>query len=407
MNATQTIKTYRDLFTAAHPVRRNVVLLNLFAILRNAVFVLPILVPFYNHIGLTFQQFLIGEAAFAAVMVLMEVPSGWVADLWQRKLTIAVGVLIDALALFMLMIADSFWMTVAAQATMGVGLSLSTGTVSALLYDSLAAYRLQGKFRQLEGFRHGLGMYAVGGASLVGGFLYQIDPHLPFVFDIAGCALAAVCALLVVEPARIKEEVHGNALLDMAQTLKYAFHGHKEVACIILFMAVLFGTTQAGMWTQQPYYIALGLSEAWFGVFTAIGFLLSGLAGQYGHVLERRARDGKILPLIWLGVTICYTASGFALGYHAIALLFCSSISYGLTFPIIQDAINRRVASARRATIISAANLAARFVFIPLSFVIGGIADTYGITNALLVLSVFLLTGGSFGIACLKKHGLC
>ena len=71
---------------ATFPVGRNIALLNGFSAARSALFLLPVVVPYFgDHVGLSFRETLLTEAAFAATMVLTEVPSGWLAGHWRRK----------------------------------------------------------------------------------------------------------------------------------------------------------------------------------------------------------------------------------------------------------------------------------------------------------------------------------
>ena len=56
---------------------RNIRLLELQDILQGMLFVVPVIVPYYrDEIGLSFQDFLIGQAVFAFIAVALEVPSG-------------------------------------------------------------------------------------------------------------------------------------------------------------------------------------------------------------------------------------------------------------------------------------------------------------------------------------------
>ena len=71
---------------------RNTVLLNGYTALRNLQLIIPVFVPFcMGHIGLSFHEIVLSEAAFAATMVLIEIPSGWLADHWQRRRVMILG----------------------------------------------------------------------------------------------------------------------------------------------------------------------------------------------------------------------------------------------------------------------------------------------------------------------------
>lgn len=382
---------------------RNITLLNIHNVLIGLVFVLPVLVPFYQDRGLGFREFMIGEAVFSAIVILMEVPSGWLSDVWRRRLVLALAAVTHVIGWTTLMLAETFLMTVIAQGILGIGVSLVSGTNSALLYDSLQELGREDEYRRREGKRHAVGLYAVAGAAVAGGALYQIAPNLPIALTIVACVAAFVVALLMVEPGRHRVAAHSNPFADMARTFVYAVHGHREIAGIIILSAVLFAGTKMLMWAQQPYYIMLGMPEIWFGVFAAIGFFLGGLGGHFGHLVDGRLGNiGALLVFMAAMIAFCATAALWP-GYHAIPLLLAGSMIFGFGWPRVQAAINNRVDGSRRATILSAASLTVHIVAIPL-FVLMGWADEHaGITVTLLILAGVIAAGGLVGMALIRR----
>ena len=182
---------------------RDIRLLNIAKTAHNAIFIMPVMVPYYQYqIGLTFQELLLGEAIFAIVIVAMEVPSGWLADVWRRKSVLQLGFFLNVFCYLLLWLADGFWMAITAQALIGVGISFLSGADVALLYDRLAEEDKTDDFRRLEGQRHGLGLYGLAFASVIGGLLYVVLPDLPILLTALMEFIAGVCAILVTEPAR-------------------------------------------------------------------------------------------------------------------------------------------------------------------------------------------------------------
>ncbi len=336
---------------------RNTKLLFAFTICLSIIPLFPVVVLFYhNQIGLSFHQFMIGEIIFSAIVVLMEVPSGWISDIWKRKYVLALGAALSGAGYVALALAGSFWDAVAGQALIGFGVSFVSGTIGALLYDDLLHHGKEEDFRRLEGKRHGTGLYVVGISSVAGGFLYVFDPYLPVWICALANFLCVPVALIMDEPPRVKKVVEGHPLKDMAQVVLFSIRDNKELAALILFVAILYGGTQAGMWMQQPYYIALNIPEEWFGVFAAVGFLIGGTGGYFGHLLERWFRPVHILTGLWLIVIAFWALSGAALWYHGLALMMISTAAFGIGWPVVQDAANKRIDSSRRATVLSSAS---------------------------------------------------
>ncbi len=372
--------------------RRNIFLINAFTVFTNMSFLIAVIVPYYrDQMGLTFQDFLIGEAAFAAVVVLLEVPSGWISDVWHRKYTLALAAVFEIIGYGCLLLGKGLLLAIVAQGIIGIAISLISGTNTALLYDSLLSEGREGEFRAREGKRSGLGFYSVGAASIVSGFLYSLDHRLPLWMSLISLSLALLMACLMVEPDRHKKQPEKHPIADMIDTGRYALHGHPEIGMIILFSAVMFCSTKMIMWPQQPYYMAMHLPEQIFGVLMAAGFGMAGLSSHLGHKLDGKISSVKALAIVWLvAVLVCLGASAH-LGWSGVALLMIGGTClYGIGAPRVSEAINRRVGSERRATILSTQSLMVSLFFIPVGFVIGWISEHHGVQGALLGIAGWL-----------------
>ncbi|QQG36651.1 MAG: MFS transporter [Micavibrio aeruginosavorus] len=378
---------------------RNTRLILMMQCCQSAIFFLPVLILYYqDEIGLTFKDFMIIEAIFCATVIAMEVPSGWLSDLWSRKHTLAAGLFFTASGFSWLFLADSFADATFGEILTGIGVSLISGTNSAMLYDSLLQDGRQEYYRRLEGLRHGCSLYSLAFASLTGGFLYQINHSLPVMLTALAQTMGMFCALIMVEPIREYKEAERHPIADMFDTMKYALHGHKEIAGVIFFAMVIFTSTKIMLWVQQPYYQLLELPEAWYGLFTAAGFFLGGLGGHLGHMLDGHVRNRTMFLFMLILVVCACLIAGTIKNIAVTPMLLIGSVMWGFGWPRVQSAINMRVSSERRATILSTASLMINLAFIPIGPVMGLITDIWGIQQALLVLGLFILAGGGLSL---------
>lgn len=375
---------------------RNIRLLELYGVFLNALFIMPVFIPFYrDRIGLTFQDFLIGEAVFAAVIVALEVPSGWLADVWKRKNVMIVSCLFWIAGFGLLAFADNLPITIVAQAIIGIAVSLSSGTCSAMLFDSLAADARADAYSRFEGRRMAMLMYSIAGSSIIGGFMYAFDPMLPLLATIA-CAFPALgCCIALHEPPRLKSAVQGHPLRDMMITLRYALHGHKEIAFIIIFAGLLFSGTKLIMWSQQPYYMALDLPEYVFGMLIAGGFTLGGISSQLSHRLDGKTSNIRALFASLVAALCVCILCAVHVGLHGVVLLMVGGTCiYGIAMPRVNNAINMRIASDRRATVLSTVNLLRELLFIPLGLIVGWMTTHIGIHTGLWSITAWLALAG-------------
>ena len=364
---------------------RNIRLLYLFTLCVNSVFILPVILPFYqSQIGLTFHDFLIGESVFAAGLILFEVPTGWIADRWGRKHTMMAGAAWYIVCLYLLMTANSFWDTVVAQGAISLAICLISGANSAFLYDTLLSAGKESDYRRHEGFRFGLQLYGCAFASVVGAYLYTIAPTLPFQVEMGCLVIGAFCCFLMTEPERHKHIAPHHPLKDMKDTLVYVLAGHRDIAAIIILMTLVFSTTKIAMWSIQAYTSLLGLPESYNGWIIAIVMLIGALSGHFSHRIFPRLQGRQVLYAMLALLVVTLSLAGWLQSYLGLALLGMEAFVYGFAAPRVQESLNQMADSGRRATILSAANLTTSIGFIPFSQLIGLTTDHYGIGMALI-----------------------
>jgi len=376
-------------------VDRNIRLLEAHSVCVNMAFVIPVILPFYrDQMGLSFQDFLLGESAFAAVLVLLDVPCGWLSDVWKRKHVLALSTLLELTGYALLLVSHSLAMAALAQSVIGVGICLLNGTNTSILYESLMVAGREGEYRKREGRRAGLGLYGIAFASIAGGLMYPYMHPLPVLLTVLVFTGALIIACMVDEPERHRRRPEKHPVLDVIETTRYAL-AHPQVGLIIFFAAVMFCSTKVIMWTQQSYYMAMGIHESLYGVLMAVGFCLGGLSSQLGHRFDGKVSSIKALALIWgMALAVCLGAS-VSLGWHGVALLMIGGTClYGIAAPRVSEAINRHVSSDRRATVLSTQSLLVSLMFIPVSTALGRISAAYGVQAVLVSIACWLGVAG-------------
>ncbi|MCB9809923.1 hypothetical protein H6771_03045 [Candidatus Peribacteria bacterium] len=94
----------------------------------------PIMVLYQLQlIGMSMTQVMLGEAAFAASLVLLEVPTGIVADKYGRRTSLLLGRGIHAIGILLFALSQSFGGIILSQVIAGLGLALESGADDALL----------------------------------------------------------------------------------------------------------------------------------------------------------------------------------------------------------------------------------------------------------------------------------
>src|SRR5665811_1353610 len=113
--------------------------------------VMPVVVLFYQDNGMGMQKIFILKAIYSVAVVFMEIPSGWMADVWGRKKTLILGSILGSAGFLVYSFSYGFLAFEVAEIILGIGHSFVSGADSAMLYDSVKADNKTDKYTKEEG----------------------------------------------------------------------------------------------------------------------------------------------------------------------------------------------------------------------------------------------------------------
>ena len=98
---------------------------------------MPIIWLFYEENGLTITDLFVIQAIYSVTIALIEIPSGYVADVLGRKNSMVIGTFFGFLGILTYSLSFGFDGFLLAALCLGVGQSFISGSDTALMYDSL------------------------------------------------------------------------------------------------------------------------------------------------------------------------------------------------------------------------------------------------------------------------------
>ena len=155
------------------PVKSAPRLLSIANSLVNALFFLPVVMLFYNYKGLSMGDFFLIQGIFSLAVFVLEIPTGYIGDLFSRKHTLIIGNFIWIAGYLIWIFGKGFWAVLSGELIFAVTLSLISGTVEAYLYDLLKKRHKEEKFHQKYAKMEMLGNLMLTISTLTGAFIYQ------------------------------------------------------------------------------------------------------------------------------------------------------------------------------------------------------------------------------------------
>ncbi|MCA9373896.1 MFS transporter [Candidatus Peregrinibacteria bacterium] len=365
---------------------------------------LPILVLFYQEQGLSMFQIVSLQAIFSVTVLLTEVPSGYLADVIGRKKSLIMGAILAALGLGIYSIANGFVELLFAEITLGIAAGFTSGADAALLYDSLLELQKEEQYQKIFGKYMAIGNFAEGIASILGGFLALISLRTPVIAQAYVYLLAIPVAFSLKEPAKKVYHIAEGNLKEILNAAKYALIENKEVKWLLLFGAFIGTSTFTVIWFIQPYWKEMNIPLEYFGILWALLQFTTGGFSIIAHKFSKKIRLLHILTFLVILDIAAFIAIGFYQALWGALIFFIFYMVRGIKTPILDDAMNKRIPSHRRATILSIQSLCMRLSFAIIGPFIGWIADVYTMSQAFyMAAAIFLILIGSTLIG-LKKN---
>jgi predicted MFS family arabinose efflux permease len=361
----------------------------------------PVLILFYTANGLNPTQIFTIQAAFHLAVLLLEVPSGYLADVIGRKKTLVFGSIFFPLGLALYTAGHSFAAFVFAEVVLAVSVSMRSGCDSALLFDSLSQLGREGEYKRFEGRCALVARTGTAVSSVAGGLLATVFLRLPFLVNVAGALFMPPLALSLAEPEREKRRSK-NPMRDILHICRYCLQ-QPHIRPVVLFCGLLMASQLTALWAYFLLYQELGIGVGWFGVLFAVFQLAGALGGARAHAFSERfgARTALFLTLL---SPIFYVLLGVLPSVWLLPLLPANALLWNLAYPVLLERLNLAVASDVRATVLSLASMAGSVMFIVVSPLFGRLVDALSLSAAFVALGCTFLMAGAPLLAAMLRH---
>ncbi len=344
----------------------------------------PVIVLFWQDHGLSLTHITILQSVFALLMTLLEVPSGYIADVYGRKRTLVLGSLGVAGGAGIYWFAGGYGWFLIAEVLFASGFAMVSGADSAWLYDLLKAERRENEYQRVWGTAQAISMagYAVFAAS--GGMLYEVHRRAPFYASAIISLLGVLCAVALRE-GRLTGKTQHATIEGLARIVRPALAGNRAYREILGISALIFASFQIGLWYYQPYFVLGGIRPVWFGLlfasFNVVAALASKNTEKLDRLFEKLPSGTGPMAVISLG----FVGMGLMRSVAGVPLILIHQVVRGWHMVSISHKVNRLVASEQRATLLSLVSLTNRGLYglvVPLA---GLAADTLSLPGALLL----------------------
>lgn len=317
---------------------------------------------------LTPLQLVLAGTVMEATCFLAEVPTGIVADLYSRRLSMLIGAVVVGIGIGVQGLFPAFIPILIGNVIWGIGYTFLSGAGEAWIADEVGPDAVQPVFTRAEQLNLGLAVVGTVGAGALG----LLDLRLPMIT--AGCGyivMALIMAPLMSESGftptpRNERESFRHMRRLMAEGVTAA--RRRGVVRSFLIIALLTGISSEvfdRLWTAHvleafrlPSLGGIGEPALWFTGFALAGRLIALASSLLANRFAAR-RINAVHPRGLMGLLILVQAVGvlgFALSgslWVAMAAMWVRNAAQTIAGPVRSAWLARNVASSSRATTIS------------------------------------------------------
>ncbi len=355
-------------------------------------FFIPIYIVFLLGKGLSFSQILLLEGAYGAVSVLLEVPTGYFADIKGRKASLIISTIAYIASLALFATGSTFASFAVSMMLWAVAGSFKSGADSAMVYDTLLSLKRQREFPRVIS-KIGIITMASGAiASLAGGFIAHVNMQLTFLLTAVAAIFSLLVLLAMMEPTREKLIVEKGHLRSLFRIAKAASR-NKTFLCLMLYDLFFAPATIVLIYLIQPFVTDFGLP-------------VSVLGAAYAAIMVAAALGMVIAPKFYTKVNAGFQLFSIAaLTYLSIILLsvlrtplslilfLLIAISAGYVSIIVVSVINQITPSSKRATMLSISSMMSKGLVGFAAVIMGPSLDNFSLRPATLAIALVALVG--------------
>ncbi len=349
----------------------------LYQLFSNMFFVSAIWLYFYRLYITDAQVGILDGVAFT-IGLIAEVPSGALADKFGRSRIARLGLIFSGSGLFIQAFGGGFLPLFIGQSIMMIGTSFISGADEALFFEKLDYNRESTQWRKLVTRGAQVALIGTLVATLLGGWLHTIDPHIPWI--LTGIAFF-IAALLI---WRLKDKNPTREKVFVSEEIKTYFEGildgFKQFSSpelfryvpIILTVQALFYATGWGLlrivlldrFHFDPFMgavIIAGCSVLTIGILSGV------------HKFAEKMNEKMTLSLIAISAAISLILSIPDIGHWGAGVIFTLYAGERILYPFLSEAINKHANEQHRATIISVASFFKVLPYIAIAPIVGAL----------------------------------
>jgi MFS family permease len=365
---------------------------------KDFVFIYAVYIILFKFRGLSILEISILLSLWSSFVVIFEVPTGALADKWNRKFMLILGMLSKAAGFGVWSFADSFLFFALGFLFWGIQETFCSGTEEALLFDNLKKFEREEEYEKVAGQGYFYSKIAVGISVSLGGFLASYSFELVAILSSLSMIIAIIPTLSFHE---VKFQKISSEKVKYFSLMRSAFKeavNNKLLLRLILYSTIVLAVIGTLDEYEQLYFNWLNLPIAVFGVMTVIRMVFEAIGNKFAYKFQKYFKSENnihalaILAGIALILSISYRTL-FMLPIFAFIFLLGS-----ISEVLVESRMQKEIITEQRATILSINSLLLNISAIVLTVGFGILSEVGDLTLSFLSFALLMILFSTISI---------
>ncbi len=353
------------------------------------------IIIYFRNLGFTLFQISLLTMMMPLFMILFEIPTGAIADVYGRKISVLIGALIEGFAILSIFFLDNFYALLFSFALIGFGSTFNSGAREAWITDLIKKEKKDflHEYFAKSGSIDSFGLVISG---IIGAFLVkQFDVSIIWIFASISFVVTFILLFFAKEhfvkrKVKIKDSFK-NLIKQSKVSVNYARHHSVLYLFFIATALIVFSSQFSSSLAWVPLLQNFGFPEYAFGyLWSAMG-----IVGIFAPLLSLKfLKKGKerifILNVIFLSILVLSLVIFVKNILFAFLIILFQIFFGGLSRPVERSYFHKFVKSKLRATVGSIESMILGLVGV-LAIPLAGLSVDYFGAKYTILLSAFLL----------------
>ena len=309
------------------------------------------------------------QMIFTIVIVCLDIPMGYLADRFNRKILNIIGDIGVSLTFIYYAFARNMYMAILAECLLGVFMAMTNGVDQSFIKYNADKIDSSGNlFKKINTKIYTMRYASSFMVMLIGGFISKYSLRLTIIMSFFPYIIGGIVAFFIKDYADKSERKHKNVLKDMIISTKEIMKT-KETKTYILAYIVGKELTHPHIWIFTPLLIMVGVPIE----IVSIGWILSEIFKIIGAKIAEKICNIKtsvkfamsvVITFLWMLVLIINT-NIFKVWIFVLNGLIC-----GVSLANLITPLQETVKEEYQTSVISIASTGARLFYIPLVYII-------------------------------------